>query len=590
MKPSREVREEARSRAARLAAGLYPHQVEGLAFLLARRGAILADDMGQGKTRQAVLAMQEAEPDGPWLVVCPASVKLNWSREIDLARPGSSVHVVGKSPDQDFAGWVVVNYELLKPHHDLLKRMPFKGVIFDEAHYLKNHTSQRSKLGRALLESRKPRPVTYMLSGTPLTNRPRDLFPLLQMIEHPLGRSFLSFAKRFCAASHNGFGWVTDGASNLEELALQIKGILLRRKKDEVLDLPPKVRVFLDVEVPEGTAVKETAAALGVLLTRGSGAAAGVDRERTRLLANITKARHAIAKAKVKGMLEYVEGCVEQGEKVIVFSCFDDPVTQVAKAFGERAVSLTGKTPAASRQKVVDAFQNDPAVRVFAANIVAGGVGITLTAASTVVFNDLDWVPANHWQAEDRAYRIGQKAPVHVAYMVAVGTIEEFVKSVLEAKAQIVEAVVDAKALGELGGDILRDLEDALRRVSPNLPDTSLGIVDAASLRKLLQQAAQEWRLEHPDGARDPSKKPAIPRADLLDLLAKALSGPTSNHYRCTSSSKPGSFYELSAEGVDVSCTCPGFGYTGMCKHATKLKAALASGGPLPAGYERVER
>src|SRR6266480_3489279 len=108
--------EDARRRA--LAQGLYPHPVEGVAFLLGRRGAILADDISLGKTRQAVLAMTEAAPNGPWLVVCPACVKLNWAREIELARPGSAVHIIGQSPPDEFPGWVVVNYDLLGKHID----------------------------------------------------------------------------------------------------------------------------------------------------------------------------------------------------------------------------------------------------------------------------------------------------------------------------------------------------------------------------------------------------------------------------------------------------------------------------------------
>src|SRR5436189_1965669 len=185
--PSVASGEDALRRAQALAQGLYPHQVEGLAFLLGRRGASLADDMGLGKTRQAVLAMTEAAPKGPWLVVCPASVKLNWAREIELARPGSAAHVIGQSPPDEFPGWVIVNYDLLGKHIDDLLRRDFTGVVFDEAHYLKNHTSQRSRLGRQLLSEASTRPVSYLLTGTPVTNRPRDLFVLLQLIDHPLG-------------------------------------------------------------------------------------------------------------------------------------------------------------------------------------------------------------------------------------------------------------------------------------------------------------------------------------------------------------------------------------------------------------------
>ena len=144
VKPSDEVAGEALQRATALADGLFPHQVEGLAFLLGRRRAILADDMGLGKTRQSIVAMREAAPEGPWLVVCPASVKRNWQREIHAAiGSDAAVTVVGDAavPDAAFRGWVIINYDLLKKRVDALLALPWAGLIFDEAHYLKNHTS-----------------------------------------------------------------------------------------------------------------------------------------------------------------------------------------------------------------------------------------------------------------------------------------------------------------------------------------------------------------------------------------------------------------------------------------------------------------
>ena len=265
--PSPEVRDEALRRARALAHGLFPHQVEGVAFLLGRRRAVLADDMGLGKTRQSIVALTEVSPSGPYLVVVPASVKQNWEREILTARPAARVAIVGPTalPRRGFDGWVIVNYDILAKHSDALEAFPWTGIVFDEAHYLKNHTSQRSKLAEALVAAA-PDAILHALTGTPLTNRPRDLFPLLQLVGHPMGRSFLSFAKRYCDARHNGYGWVTDGASNLEELRVQLHGVMLRRTKDEVLDLPPKLRTWLSVPVPEGTGRKEMRRVLERLL------------------------------------------------------------------------------------------------------------------------------------------------------------------------------------------------------------------------------------------------------------------------------------------------------------------------------------
>ena len=162
---------------------------------------------------------------------------------------------------------------------------------------------------------------------------------------------------------------------------------------------------------------------------------------------------------------------------------------------------MTGRPPSAQRQGLVDRFQNDPHVRVFVANILAGGVGVTLTAATQVVFNDLDWVPANHWQAEDRAYRIGQTQTVNVTYVVARDTIDEFVQAVLKTKTALVSAVVDGTALAEGDSEsVLEALERAVRALSPGLADSPHGLEDDEVIARLLREAADA---QHRRGAVD---------------------------------------------------------------------------------------
>ena len=257
-------------KACALADGLFPHQVEGVAFLLGRRRAILADDMGLGKTRQAIVSLRHVAPAGPYLVVCPASVKRNWAREIELVAPAASTLVIeGSAPVAASAAWVIVNYDILGRHRDALEHVPWAALVFDEAHYLKNHTSARSRLARDLTaraSAKAAHPLTVqLLTGTPLTSRPRDLFVLLQLVEHPLGRSFLAFAKRYCAAEKGAFGWKTGGASNIDELTVQLHGIMLRRSKDDVLALPPKLRTWLPVAVPAGTGARAIKKVLALL-------------------------------------------------------------------------------------------------------------------------------------------------------------------------------------------------------------------------------------------------------------------------------------------------------------------------------------
>ena len=582
-----------------LAEGLFPHQIEGVAFLLGRRRAILADDMGLGKTRQAIVSLRHLTPDGPRLVVCPASVKQNWAREIGLVAADTSVLVIeGSQPASLTAEWVIINYDILGRHIENLLRAPWAALVFDEAHYLKNHTSARSKLARQLTAAAAAATsalAVQLLTGTPLTSRPRDLFVLLQLAAHPLGRSFLAFAKRYCAAEKGEYGWKTGGASNIEELTVQLHGVMLRRSKDDVLALPPKLRTWLPVEVPAGTGSRAIKKAFELLAGKDSRPVLSRDvapRRRGKLLAFLVEARQALAIAKTGATLDFVGGAIDQGEKVIVFSCFDDPIQKLARELGPAAVVVTGKTPAAMRQPLVDRFQNDADVRVLIANIIAGGTGLNLTAATQVVFNDLDWVPTNHWQAEDRAYRIGQTRTVNVTYFVARDTIDDFVQAVLETKAALVNAIVDGEALAPgSGGDVLDELQRVLHSITGGA-DPATGGEDDELIAQLLRRASDEFRTTHSAGTprttavRGERELQALARA--LEGLAKVLAGPSARRFRTLSTSHKGVEYEIVAVDADVTCSCPGFEYRGQCRHARDVKAALAAGSPVPPPYAEV--
>jgi hypothetical protein len=386
---------------------------------------------------------------------------------------------------------------------------------------------------------------------------------------------------------------------------------MLRRRKDDVLSLPPKLRTWLPTRVAEGTASREIREVVNLLLARTDGRpiepdAADADAHdrhaRIHLLALLTRAREKLAAAKASTTREFVAGAVDQGEKVIVFSCFEAPLNELAASFGDQAVTVTGKTPSAARQSLVDRFQSDHDVRVFLANIVAGGIGLNLTAATQVVFNDLDWVPANHWQAEDRAYRIGQTKTVNVTYVVGEGTIDDFVQAVLETKAALVRTVVEGEAIGgDLGGGVLEELERALGALSAGLADTGQPQIDEGAIEAVLQEATSRWRASmsvarstrlagsglagtgNPHDLTPPEHLASLRKA--LETLARVLAGPKALRFRVKSSSHAGAFYEVSVDGADVACTCPGFEYRGQCRHAREVKAAMAAGGTLPRNY-----
>ena len=225
------------------------------------------------------------------------------------------------------------------------------------------------------------------------------------------------------------------------------------------------------------------------------------------------------------------------------------------------------------------------------ANIIAGGTGLNLTAATQVVFNDLDWVPANHWQAEDRAYRIGQTRTVNVTYFVARDTIDDFVHAVLETKAALVGAILDGEAISEgVGGDVLDELQRALHSLSSGMALD--GRSDDDLVERLVKEASEDFRARHKVdhtgtvSLRGPTDVEAFRRA--LERLVKVLSGSPSKRFRIASTSHEGLEYEIVVADADVTCTCPGFEYRGQCRHARDVKAALASGQEVPAPYAEV--
>lgn len=554
--PSSDALEEAARRLAEAYPGLYRHQRSGIAFLLSRRRAILADDMGLGKTRQAIIAMREAAPSGPFLVICPAGVKLTWRREIAAIEPDGAVAVITTGNDwQAGARWTVVNYDLLGKVEDALLTTPWAGIVVDEAHYIKNDSQRTSRVLRLLGVGSGRQPVgdpevVYLLTGTPMTNRPRDLFNLLKAVRHPLSKNFYSYAMRYCAAYDNGFGLDTRGASNLTELAQLISGVLLRRTKDEALDLPPKTRTWQEIEITSPKARQLEARAISFF--EAHPATSGPTW--TQFLGLLNSARHALAEAKVPATIEAVRERLEAGEKVVVFTNYSVVVEKVKDEFGAEAVTITGDTPAAARQAAADALQRDPAVRVLIGNLVAAGVGLTLTAATHVIFNDLDWVPANHWQAEDRIYRIGQTRPAFITYLVATETLDEFVAAVLEAKARTI-GVLEAHA------------------------------ADHASVVEAVVQAAV--RGERPERLwpryQPPSDRSTVGvLGDVLELLTKARrglasGGPAEQTFSFPSSSRPSHVHTVVVSHGVARCTCEGFAVRGNCKHVREVVSRLSA-------------
>lgn len=465
---------------------LFEHQKEGIAFLQETDRAILADEMGLGKTRQAVLAAG-IYPSAT-LVVCPASLKINWKREIQQVYPEDEVFVVSGGRLTDEAGmrasaWVIVNYDILKKHTEwivpMVQNQELGTVILDEAHYIKGKGTERTE---AALEVCKHAMRVYALTGTPIMNRPIELFNILKAIRHPLAKARTTFVKKYCGGQlkalvmeqATGRRWFIDpkkafpyrkqpdkyrvftftdeeGAQRLPELRMEIQDVFLRRLKKDRLDLPPKIISTVDTELtPEWRKAYDTAwdRYMEWIETYPSESRDIQKITGAQQLIEVGKLKQVCSLSKITRICDDIENAIEQGEKVIVFTQYRDTVWNLQTELVKRKVGwvkLTGDDTAEERQAAVDAFQTDPAKSAFIANIQAGGVGITLTAASIVIFADMDWSPAVNEQAEDRAHRIGQKGTVNIYYYVATDTIEEDIMKMLAEKRGIIDQVVDGQ-------------------------------------------------------------------------------------------------------------------------------------------------
>ncbi len=410
------------------AAGLRDYQEVGVHHLVSQSGACLGDDMGLGKSRQTVVATRLIAGEGRVLILCPASLRINWEREIHAVYPQAVVGIVGEDRHATLYGcdWVIANYERLGG----LVRDPelsFEVMAIDEAHYLKEHQAGRTR-NAFVLATRIPR--RYVVTGTPLLNREVELHTLLRMTGHRLGSmSLRDFRKAYSGSKERR-----------AELAAALKGWMLRRRKDVLKDLGTKSRQVRYISPPEGLgAYNEIYADMSLYV-----------------MPKIVKLRQSLEALKTQFLIETVEGLGE-GDKIIIFCEYMATVQAMKAAFsaaGIRCVTLVGSDSAKRRQAAIDTFQNDPAVTVFIGTTSAAGVGITLTAANYVAFASLPWTPALMRQAEDRAYRLGQLRNVMVIVPLIENTLDDGVWRLLQSKQETEDDVVEsvrAALPGELG-------------------------------------------------------------------------------------------------------------------------------------------
>jgi len=441
------------------------HQKEAIQKLVENKKYILADDMGLGKTTSTIIAALESGAKKV-LIICPATLKINWKREIENYSDRTIYIAEGKnfSTEHDF---VIINYDILKNFHDSKKKddsqilsANFDLVVVDEAHYIKNAQAQRTKVINDIVK-RVDR--LWLLTGTPMTSRPIDYYNLLSLVDSPVAKNWMAYVIRYCSGYQFKVGarkvWNVMGSSNLEELRERTSNTITRRLKEDVLDLPDKIitPVYLRLKSKD---YEELMGEYFNWYEKNPDESKSLTVQFTKL----TKVRQVIANEKISQTIELAENILEQGKKVIIFCNFTDSLNQIVEHFGKSAVKVDGSMAKHDRQYSVDQFQENEKIKVFVGNIKAAGVGLTLTAAEAVIMNDLSFLPSDHSQAEDRAYRFGQKNNVLVYYPIFENTIEGVIYDILNNKKQVI-ATVMGDNLG--GGDVA---EEILRRINELRP------------------------------------------------------------------------------------------------------------------------
>ena len=433
----------------------YEYQKLTVEFAINSNGrALLALDLGTGKTFCS-LAYVAHTKKAKTLVVCPSSMKFTWKNETEkwTKLKGFVVESKGKLSLEEYQAndVLIINYEILKKNFELLSSVMIDCLIIDESQYCKNSTALRTKLVKAL--SRKI-PSALLLSGTPILNRPVELFSQLNIIDPTTWNNYYSYVKRYCAAWQSPWGLDVGGASNIEELRQRINKYVIRIKKEDVLkDLPEKnfvnIPIRIDKESQKNYNLVENSFIEYLKEVKDK-----TDKEinktlQAEKLAKLNELRQISTIGKQSVATEIIENIVESGQKVVVFCSYNAPLLELQKKLKEKAVMIIGSTSAQDRMVAIDAFQKDDKIKVFLGGMLSANTGITLTAAQNVLFLNYDWTLANMSQCTARIDRIGQEAKnINIYQIIAMDTIDQKIEELLKGKKEIIGELIDGEVVG----------------------------------------------------------------------------------------------------------------------------------------------
>jgi len=440
----------------------YPHQIYGFNFGLTHKKWLLADEQGLGKTKQIIdiyVAKKQLGEVKRCLIVAKTTLKYNWMQEFKIHSDINDIVVVDGTKSQREKVWkeiltrfpevLITNYENLRVDLDEWKKIVkyYDFVAIDESHKIKNPKAQVTK---AIMELFKNTPNLILATGTPIINKIEECYTTLRLL-NAINCSYYQFTQKYCVFGGYG-GYQIIGYKNIKEIEALLKNRMLRRKKDEVLNLPNKIRqtIYVELEGKQKRLYNTIEQEITAELLAELGTNLNVSNALTKLLRlkQVTSTPEVfteeINNAKIEALVELLDDIIYNGHKAIIFTQFKSVITKLVEATKKyNPVVITGDTK--NRQEVVDEFQNNPNVKIFIGTAQSCREGLTLTAADYVIFLDKEWAPAYVEQAEDRAHRIGQNKPVTIISLIAKDTIDERIENILAGKKSLFESFIEGK-------------------------------------------------------------------------------------------------------------------------------------------------
>lgn len=408
--------------------------------------ALLAVATGLGKTIITLEAFRRVKSAWPGLIICPANVKWQWQKQT-MAHLGVHATVLeGEKPKQlskSARRLYIVNYDVLPYWEDQLAKVPLGCIVTDECQNLANEGRQRTD---AFTRLAMDTPHFLALSATPLQNRPRELYPVLSVLNPGKWGSFYQYARRYCDPKLTPWGWTYNGASHLDELHRKLTKRCMIRVTKDAETLPPKQRILKHVELSKPDEYEEALSSFVTWLAKQSAVKA---RRASKALemSKMTHLRMLVGRLKARAVVNWIDNwlATHPDEKLVVVGWHRQMLKVLHKRCEADSIVIDGSTPNKLRRQFVDRMKYDRNLRLLIGNINSLGVGVDglQHMSRTIAFAELPWRPADVIQAEDRLYRIGQTRRTRVYYLVAKGTIEAKMCRMLQVKQGVISNVLD---------------------------------------------------------------------------------------------------------------------------------------------------